>query len=60
MTTYGIPRAAAAGSVRRFVLHVGEMLLAMFVGMAVFGAFFSGIVLALGTTSTRRWRRFRP
>jgi hypothetical protein len=36
--------------VRHFVLHVGEMLLAMFVGMAVFGAFFSGILFALGTT----------
>jgi hypothetical protein len=50
MTGYGIPRGAAAGSLRRFVLHVGEMLLAMFVGMAVFGAFFSGMLLALGTT----------
>ena len=41
--------APAIRSAGHFVRHFGEMLLAMFVGMAVFGAVFSGILLAAGT-----------
>ena len=54
MATYGPPRELtirpAGGGVRHFLLHIGEMLLAMFVGMALFGALFSAILIAAGTT----------
>src|SRR5919109_937816 len=54
MSTYGSPHRltvrATTGSVGRFALHLGEMLLAMVVGMALFGALFSGILVAAGTT----------
>ena len=54
MATYGPPRELtirpAGGAVRHFLLHIGEMLFAMFVGMAVFGALFSAILVAAGTT----------
>jgi hypothetical protein len=40
-----------AGSVGRFVRHFGEMLLAMFIGMAVFGALFGALLVAVGTSS---------
>ena len=40
----------AVRSVLHFVMHIGEMLLAMFVGMAVFGALFSGVLFAVGTS----------
>ena len=54
MATYGTARQPTLGpsvrSVLHFVMHIGEMLLAMFVGMAVFGALFSGVLLAVGTS----------
>jgi hypothetical protein len=54
MATYGTPAKLTAGpavrSVWDFARHLGEMLLAMFVGMGIFGALFSGILVAAGTT----------
>ena len=54
MATYRTARQPTPGpavrSVLHFVTHVGEMLLAMVVGMAVFGALFSGVLLAVGTS----------
>jgi hypothetical protein len=54
MATYRPPRELtirpAGGAVRHFLLHIGEMLLAMFVGMALFGTLFSAILVAGGTT----------
>jgi hypothetical protein len=54
MATYGPPRELtiepAGSAVRHFLLHLGEMLLAMFVGMALFGSLFSAILVAAGTT----------
>lgn len=49
-TARGLTRAPAIASARHFLRHLGEMLLAMFVGMALFGALFSGILVAAGTT----------
>ena len=37
---------------RRFLLHLGEMYLAMAVGMALFGALFGAILLVAGTNSS--------
>lgn len=55
-TPYGPPRELtirpAGGAVRHFLLHIGEMVLAMFVGMALFGSLFSAILVAAGTTYT--------
>jgi hypothetical protein len=54
MAAYRIARALTVGpplgSVWHFVRHLGEMLLAMVVGMALFGAPFSGILVAAGTS----------
>lgn len=54
MATYRTARELTVGPAVRptvhFVLHIGEMLLAMFVGMAVFGALFSGVLLVAGTS----------
>ena len=54
MAAYGPPReltiTPAGGAVRHFLLHVGEMLVAMLVGMALFGSLFSAILVAAGTT----------
>jgi hypothetical protein len=38
------------GAVGQFLLHLGEMVLAMSVGMAVFGALFGGVLVAAGTS----------
>lgn len=55
-TPYGPPRELtirpAGGAVRHFLLHIGEMVLAMFVSMAPFGSLFSAILVAAGTTYT--------
>lgn len=54
MATYGpsseLTITPAGDAVRHFLLHVGEMLLAMFVGMALFGSLFSAILVAAGTS----------
>src|SRR5262245_60076611 len=54
MATYGTPAKVTTGPAIRsfwgFARHLGEMLLAMFVGMGIFGALFSGILVAAGTT----------
>jgi hypothetical protein len=54
MATYGSapPSVAepAVGSVRHFARHLGEMLLAMVVGMMVLGALDRGIVAAAGAS----------
>jgi hypothetical protein len=54
MAIYGPPReltiGRAGGAVRHFLAHIGEMLLAMVVGMALFGTLFSAILVAAGTT----------
>ena len=54
MSTYETPHdlriGPAASAVGRFGVHVGEMVLAMALGMAVFGAVFNGILAAAGTS----------
>jgi hypothetical protein len=50
-TPHELSIRATAGSVGRFVRHLGEMMLAMFVGMAVFGALFGALLVAVGTSS---------
>jgi flagellar biosynthetic protein FliP len=54
MATYRPPNqltiGPTSGAVRHFLVHIGEMVLAMFVGMALFGTLFSAILLAAGTT----------
>ena len=54
MATHGIASTSltepALGSVRHFARHLGEMLLAMVVGMMVLGALDRGIVAAAGAS----------
>jgi hypothetical protein len=45
-------RLVSAHGARHFLRHLGEMLLAMVVGMMVFGAFDRGILAAAGTSAS--------
>lgn len=54
MHAYGPPGQLTTGagwSSRRLALHFGEMVLAMFVGMAILDAVFAGVLAALGTST---------
>ena len=50
MSATMIPRARGSAPALRFARHFGEMVLAMCVGMWVFGALLMGILLAAGTS----------
>ena len=52
MSATTIPRPTRAAPALRFARHFGEMVLAMCVGMWVFGAVLTGILLAAGTSFT--------